>query len=80
MSILEFHQSNVELLPQKENFKGAKIRTAMKYYVNRTASTWDMVFYLWKLSYKILKNYTLSETIMTRPTTTGWKMGWPTPL
>ena len=39
-----------------------------------------MIFYLWKLSNKILKNYTLSETIMTHPTTTGWKMGWPTPL
>ena len=33
MSILVFHQSNVELLPQKENFKGAEIRTAMKYII-----------------------------------------------
>ena len=33
MSILVFYQSNVELLPQKENFKGAKIRTAMKYTI-----------------------------------------------
>ena len=30
---LAFHQSNVELLPQKKNFKGTKIRTAMKYMI-----------------------------------------------
>ena len=33
MSILVFHQSNVELLPQKKNFKDAKIRTAVKYII-----------------------------------------------
>ena len=49
-----------------------------------------MIFYLWKHSYKILKNYTLSETIMTHPTTDWLKNGmthpfarletcWPTP-
>ena len=38
MSILVFHQSNVELLPQKENFKGAKIRTAMKYILYKRLS------------------------------------------
>ena len=31
VSILVFHQSNGELLPQKENFNGGKIITAMKY-------------------------------------------------
>ena len=33
MSILKFHQSNVELVPQKDNVKGATIRTAMKYII-----------------------------------------------
>ena len=45
MSILVFHQSNVELLPKKEDFKGARTRTAMK-YINRTALESDMIFYL----------------------------------
>ena len=33
MNILIFHENNVELVPQKENFKSGKIRTAMKYII-----------------------------------------------
>ena len=33
MNILIFHQSNVELVPQKENLKGAKMRTVMKFTI-----------------------------------------------
>ena len=33
MSVLIFHQSNVELVTQKENFKCTKIRTVMKYII-----------------------------------------------
>ena len=36
-----------------------------------------MIFYFWKLSYKILQYNTLLEILMSHPTT-GWKMEWPT--
>ena len=68
MSILVFHQSNVELLSQKENFKGAKIRTVMKYilYIEQHLQmTW----------------YSISENFLIRlyKTAPCQKLSWPTP-